>query len=148
MPTYRNDTGINVVHRGETVEPGATLETMKYMSRAGLTKLSDAPYYNPYQFYTKLTYSEAGSQTITIPDPTTCYSIRLQRISSGITVTVYLGDKTANPVPIALDWDIYDPILEFDTEYSVGSLIIEASGAGTVYVIGMSTLDEEMDDNE
>lgn len=146
MPTYRNDTDAVVMHKGERVKPGETVATVEFLSLAGLTKLSDDPYYNPYQFHEKLTFSGAGSQTLTIPDPTSCSVIRIMRITDGMSVTIYIGSKTGNPVPIAYDWDIYDGAFEFDTEYSVGSLIVEASAAGSVYILGMQDFEEEIDD--
>lgn len=146
MPTYRNDTGTNVVHKGETVLPGGTVSTVEFLTLAGMTKLSDAPYFNPYQFFQKLTFSGAGSQTLTIPDPATCPLIRIMKVTDGMSVTIYIGSKADNPVPIALDWDIYDGAFEFDTEYSVGSLVIEASAAGSVYILGMQDFEEEIDD--
>jgi hypothetical protein len=148
MPTYRNDTGSVVMHKGERINAGDMVATVEYLTKAGMTKLSDAPYYNPYQFYTKLTFANSGTQTVTIPDPSTCPIVRLQKLSAGISVNVYLGDKTANPIPVVMDWDIYDPILEVDTEYSVGALVIEATGAGSVHVLGLSDLSMEIDDNE
>lgn len=147
MPTYRNDTGTNVVHKGETVKPGDSVATVEFLSKAGMTKLSDSPHYNPYQFHEKLTFSGAGSLELEVPDPTSCSLIRVQKMSAGMKVSIYLGDKIENPVPIAMDWDIYDPVLEFDTEYSVGKLIVEADAAGSVYILGLQDLNEEIDDD-
>ena len=143
MPTYINNQTYDISVRGEKVPPGATVSTVEYLSEGGLTKTSDAPYYNPLQFLTTINFVAAEEVTFQIPDPSKCKLIRFQKVSEGITVDVYLGDRVANPVPIIKNWDAFDPAVELDTEYSVGALVFVSSGIGSIQILG--TQDTKME---
>jgi len=144
MPTYVNNNPWNVILRGENIPPGGSVSTVEYLDIAELTLSDAAPYYNPLQFYEKVEFAGAETKTVSVPTPSRCPTIRIQKISEGITINVYLGDKTGNPVPVALEWDMYDPIFEIDTEYSVGAIVIESSGVGSCQVIGIEDLNREV----
>lgn len=143
MPTYINNQTFDISVRGEKVPPGATIQTVEYLTEGGLTKTSDAPYYNPLQFLETIDFSAAETVVFPIPDPAKCKFIRFQKISEGITVDVYLGSQVGNPVPVLKNWDAYDPAVELDTEYSVGSLILVSSGIGSIQILG--TQDTKME---
>lgn len=138
MPTYQNDG--NQVHQVEnlagnpvTINPGETIETYRHYSLAGLVKTADTPYYNPHTALTKLSFSNADDEKTHVLNAET-KKVRIQKVSSGLTVDVYLQAK-ANTPPVLLEHDADDGAADIEINGMATQLILDPDDAGFCQVV-------------
>lgn len=105
MPEYRNDGSSKVIENVKnesgiitpiTIEVGKTVKTEYILHNANLTKISDAPFYNPLQANTHVvTATGAEDKEISIHGWTKNISIFN---NSSVTVLAYINSKSNTPI--------------------------------------------------
>ena len=105
-------------------------QNISLLSR-GMTKTSDQPMWNPVAKMNEETFSGASDvHTITLTQET--HKIRLQKVSSGITVAMYFHGKWGEKVAVAGNGDDPD---EFIVDGKVTTVVLDPSSAGSCQLV-------------
>ena len=127
MPIYRNDS--NQQHAMETwaghlkiVNPGDTIETKKYYSISGVTKISDSPCYNRVVARHSV---EASAGGVAVPISLSTARVLVERITG--TISVYRQTIANVPAELA-DRTAYDLIAIIPADGLYDQLVVEGTG--------------------
>ena len=140
MPVYQNNTSETIIAYfrdafGKDVSipiaSGKSYTTECIINTAGLTKISDAPYYNPITL-TSLVTSTGSSDDKTVSIPLTTKNISIWNSDISVLVTVYLNSKNNTPgIPVYPESERI-----IDLNHNVNQIILSFSAAASVRVEG------------
>lgn len=129
--TYRNDGSGSVIMRDKyenqvVLYPGQTIETYYYNTSPGLTKTSDAPYYNRVMASTAVTLSVTPTEVAVNLQTNWILVLKITG-----TVNAYAQSTSNTPAELA-NWTEDDPIIQIPANGKFDKLALTGSGTCVV----------------